>query len=96
MTQDYNPDREGHHNHKYYVRNATRRSFDTLSVDGKNMKFNREGRMLINDVKMAREIQKEYPDDLAVTRVTYDHPSDRGRKYFHQIPTLPWHKELDE
>ena len=88
---DYNSDREGHVKHKFYVRNATRKKYDKLTVDGKDMKFNHEGRMLINDVKLAREIQAEYPDDLAVTRMRYPDPADRGHKYmFGQWPEMPW------
>jgi hypothetical protein len=91
---DYNPDREGHVKHKFYVRSATRQKRDKLTVDGKDMKFNHEGRMMINDEKLAREIQTEYPYDLAVTRVRYPDVADRGHNYFFTVPKMPWH--IDE
>jgi len=96
MAIDYNPDREGHHTHKFYVRSATEKKMDKLTVDGRELKFNHEGRMLIKDEKLAREIQREYPDELAVTRMQYDKPADRGHKYFFgQLPEMPWKKERE-
>lgn len=89
---DYNPDREGHVKHKFYVRNATRRKFDKLTVEGREMKFNHEGRMMIKDERLAREIQAEYPDELAVTRVRQPEP---GHKSFFSMPVMPWKKEKE-
>ena len=89
---DYNPDREGHVKHKFYVRNATKQKFDKLTAGGKEMKFNHEGRMMINDEKLAREIQAEYPDKLAVTRVRQ--PND-GHRTFFSMPEMPWKKEKE-
>jgi hypothetical protein len=88
---DYNPDREGHKKHKFYVRNATKRKFDTLTVDGKDMKFSDKGRMMIKDEKLAREIQVEYPDDLAVTRVR----QEDGHRTFFSMPQMPWKREKE-
>ena len=90
VSQDYNPDREGHVKHKFYVRNATRRQFDTLTVGGKDMKFNSEGRMMIKDESMARDIQNEYADELAVTRMRDPDPADVGHNYFFTVPEMPW------
>lgn len=90
---DYNPDREGHVEHKFYVRNATRRKFDKLTLDGKDMKFSNQGRMMIKDEKMAREIQAEYPDELVVTRMRYPEP---GHTTFFSMPEMPWKKEVDD
>ena len=89
---DYNPDREGHRQHKFYVRNATKRKFDKLTVEGKDMKFNHEGRMMIKDETMAREIQAEYPDELAVTRISQD---EEGHKTFFSMPEMPWKREKE-
>lgn len=90
---DYNPDREGHRQHKFYVRNATKKKYDKLTVDGKDMEFNHEGRMMIKDEKMAREIQAEYPDELAVTRISQN---EEGHKTFFSMPEMPWKKEVDD
>ena len=89
---DYNPDREGHVKHKFYVRNATKQKFDKLTAGGKEMKFNREGRLLINDETLAREIQAEYPDKLAVTRMRYP---EVGHSYIFTVPQMPWKKDKD-
>ena len=88
---DYNPDREGHKEHKFYVRNATKRKFDKLTVDGKDMKFNHQGRMLIKDETMAREIQAEYPETLAVTRMR----QEDGHTTFFSMPAMPWKREKE-
>ena len=85
---DYNPDREGHKKHKFYVRNATKRQFDKLTVEGKDMPFSDKGRMMIKDEKLAREIQAEYPDELAVTRVR----QEDGHTTFFSMPQMPWKK----
>ena len=92
MAIDYNPDREGHAKHKFYVRNATQRKFDSLNVNGKEMKFNSQGRMYVNDEGLAREIQKEYSDELAVTRMRVPDMADRGHNYFFTVPEMPWKK----
>ena len=92
---DYNPDREGHRDHKFYVRNATKRQFDKLTLCGEEMKFNRQGRMMVKDETMAREIQAEYPEQLAVTRVEDQHPADIGHKYFFTVPEMPWKREKE-
>ena len=88
---DYNPDREGHKKHKFYVRNATKRKFDKLTVAGKEMKFSNKGRMMIKDEKLAREIQAEYPDELAVTRMR----QEDGHKTFFSMPEMPWKREKE-
>ena len=76
------------------MRSATRKDYDTLTVDGRDLKFNREGRMLIKDEGLARNIQQEYPDELAVTRLRSE---ERGHSYFFgSMPAMPWHKEEDE
>ena len=89
---DYNPDKESHKKHKFFVRNATKRKFDKLTVEGKDLKFNHEGRMMIKDEKMAREIQAEYPDKLAVTRMRQE---DGHNTFFGSMPEMPWKQEKE-
>jgi len=88
---DYNPDREGHRDHKFIVQDATRRKLKHVP-GSPQLKFNKEGRCLIKDKGLAREIQNE-TRDVAVTRVNYPSRSDRGHVYFFgQMPAMPWHR----
>ena len=90
MATDFNPDKERHADHKFYVRSATRRKYDKLTVDGRDLPFNNNGQMLIKDEGLARNIQTEYPDDLAVTRLRSD---EAGHSYFFgSMPEMPWKK----
>lgn len=89
---DYNPDKEAHHKHKFIVHDATRRGLDGIHTSKGYMKFNREGRFMVSDEKLAREIQTEVDQNATVTRVRWDDPADRGHTYFFTTPGLPWHK----
>ena len=94
---DFNPDREGHVKHKWIVHNATQnRNFKGVKAGGKDMLFNREGRFLIDDPVVANEIRNEHPRDVTVTRMRYPDVSDRGHKYFHTVPALPWHEDKND
>ncbi len=93
---DWNPDREGHRNHKWIVHKAMKMPrFKSVKAAGKEMPFNREGRFAVKDETLAAEIRKKYPREATVTRVTDWHPSDRGHNYFFSVPELPWKKEKD-
>ena len=95
---DYNPDREGHRDHKWIVHKAIKDNpqFDGVEAAGKDMKFNHEGRFAINDAKVAAEIRQKYPRAATVTRVSAYHASDRGHKYFFSVPAMPWHEEKED
>ena len=91
---DYNPDREGHRAHKFIVQKALRRDMRKgINYGEKKFNFNKEGRFVLTDEKVAREVQKMHPRDLAVTRVNTFHPSDRGHRYFFSVPEMPWKKQ---
>ena len=92
---DWNPDREGHRDHKWIVHKATTGRLDKVEADGKEMSFNREGRFSVKDEALAGAIRKKYPHTATVTRVSTFHPSDRGHKYFFSIPAMPWHEEKE-
>ena len=94
--RDFNPDREGHRDHKWIVHKAIKgiHNFTKVEAGGKVMPFNAEGRLAVDDEAVAAEIREKYPRTATVTRVTASHPSDRGHKYFFSVPELPWHKEL--
>ena len=94
---DWNPDREGHVQHKWIVHNATQnRDFKGVKAGGKDMLFNHEGRFLISDEVVANEIRKEHPMDVTVTRMRYPDVADRGHKYFFAGIAMPWHKEKED
>jgi len=89
---DYNPDKEGHRDHKWIVHNATRNDI-TVKAANQDMPFNREGRFSVSDENVAAEIRQRYPRAVTVSRVSTYHPSDRGHKYFFAGIAMPWHKE---
>jgi hypothetical protein len=61
-------------------------------VDGKVMKFSREGFLTVTDPAVANDIRQKYGDEVTVSRIAAPHPSDRGHTYFFQGVSLPWHK----
>jgi len=95
---DYNPDREGHTGHRFIVQKAWpgKGSLDpgeAAQTSKGALKFDREDRFAVKDEALAREIQQQYPRELAVTRVRTNHPADRGHRYhFGQTPAMPWHR----
>ncbi len=91
---DWNPDREGHVDHKWIVHKAIpKHSFKGVVAGGKNMLFNDEGRFTISDAAVAAEIRQVHPRDVTVSRVRWDKPADRGHNYHFVCPAMPWHKE---
>src|SRR3970040_20895 len=90
---DYNPDREGHAEHKWEVIRATRRDLPGIDVDGKQMKFGKDGAFRVNDEGVAAAIREEYArkGDVTVTRIRYPGAADRRHYYFFgQLPEMPW------
>ena len=98
---DYNPDKEGHVGHRFIVQPSTKRPLmkSVTTSDGRELKFNHEKRFTTRDVGLARELQKEYGQELIVTRTRHPHVADRGHTYlFGQWPEMPWKKtkEIDQ
>ena len=93
MAPDYNPDKEAHRNHKWIVHKALNKDgFNGVRAGGKVLPFDSQGRFAVSDESVAKEIRNRYPRSATVTRVTADHASDRGHKYFFTCPEMPWHK----
>src|SRR4030067_854439 len=93
---DYNSDKEKWADHKWEVIRATRRDLPSIDVDGKQMKFGRDGAFRVNDEGVAAAIREEYAKkgDVTVTRIRYPGAADRGHYYFFgQLPEMPWKKE---
>ena len=93
---DYNSDKERHAEHKWEVIRATRRPLESVDVDGKQMKFGKDGAFRVNDEGVAAAIREEYAKkgDVTVTRIRYPGAADRGHYYFFgQLPEMPWKKE---
>ena len=90
---DYNADREGHRKYKYLVHDATREHLESVPTSKGDLKFNRDGRLVVNDPALANEIRTSTLGKRAVcvSRVNGDSPADRGHKYFFgRQPGLPW------
>ena len=90
---DYNSDRERHVDHKFVVQSAWPNSPKEIMTSKGLLKANEQGRMMIKDEALAREIQREHPTDLAVTRMRMSKPADQGHRYhFGQTKPMPWAK----
>ena len=78
---DYNPDREGWTGHKYIVQRVWQGA-DTKSLDvgTGEMKWNKEGRLLVNDNGVANALRQKYKADITVTRMKWREGHDRGHK----------------
>jgi hypothetical protein len=89
---DFNPDKERHNKHKFVVQQAWPDVVggDVATTRG-NLRPDKQGRMVVKDESLAREIQQEHPRDLTVTRMTSNDPADVGHRYlFGQMPEMPW------
>jgi hypothetical protein len=95
---DYNPDKERHVDHKFVVQKAWPDGVPEgggldagVDTSRGTLKPDKQGRMLVRDEALAREIQQQYPRDYAVTRLRMQGPADSGHRYhFGQTPELPW------
>lgn len=97
MPPDYNSDRERHVDHKFVVQTAWPGVEKKVKTSKGELEMNDKGRMIIKDEALAREIQKEHPRDLAVTRMRMQKPADQGHRYhFGQMPEMPWKKQKQE
>ena len=95
---DYNPDKEKWAEHKWEVIRATRRPLESVDVDGKQMKFGRDGAFRVNDEGVAAAIREEYArkGDVTVTRIRYPGAADRGHRYFFGgWIEAPWKRSKD-
>ena len=94
---DFNPDREGWTGHKYIVQRVWQGA-DTKSLDvgTGEMKWNKEGRLLVNDNGVANALRQKYKADITVTRMKWPDVHDRGHKYiFGGWPEMPWKRSKD-
>ena len=89
---DWNPDKEHHRKHKWIVHNAQRKKVEGVMVDGKLLKFGKNGWLRLSDEGMANEVRQVYGRAVTVSRVNGDKPVDRGHTYFFNVPALPWQK----
>jgi len=91
---DWNPDREGHVDHKYIVLDATRERKKGIQTSKGLLKFDKQGRMMVKDPTLAHEIRTSEVGkrDVTVSRVRFPSVHDRGHTYFFTSPGMPWHK----
>jgi len=94
---DYNPDKERHVDHTFVVQKAWPNSPDSVMTSKGELKGNHQGRFTVKDETLAREIQKSYPRDFAVTRMRTPKPADAGHRYhFGGWPEMPWKKYIQQ
>ena len=97
MAPDYNSDKEKHVDHKFIVQTAWPGVANKVKTSKGELEMSEKGRMIIKDEVLAREIQKEHPRDLAVTRMRMPKPADQGHKYFFgSLPAMPWKRQSQE
>jgi hypothetical protein len=90
---DFNNDRElGQGKIVYAVRNAHKGLPIKKVHTGKgDLELDSRGRCIVKDHALAAEIRKEYPHDLAVSRLFVNDAADRGHRFhFGQMPEMPW------
>lgn len=96
MALDYNPDKENWAGKKRWmvVKAVKDPNWKSIVIDGKEMKFGRDGAFRVNDPGIAEAIRKEVGNRATVTRFRNPDPvSDRGHRYFFgQMPAMPWHR----
>ena len=94
MALDYNPDREGHAEHKYIVINATTQPRKYIEAGGRKLRLSKEGWCKVKDPAIANEIRQKYGGDVTVSRVRSPGVHERGiHNYFFAMPKgLPWAK----
>lgn len=92
---DWNADKEGHRKYKYLVHDATREHLESVPTSKGDLKFNKDGRLVVHDKALADEIRTSALGKRAVcvSRVNGDSAADRGHNYFFgRQPGLPWAK----
>ena len=90
---DFNSDKERHVDHTFVVQKAWPNSPDSVMTSKGELKGNGQGRFTVKDETLAREIQKAYPRDFAVTRMRTPKPADAGHRYhFGSMKPMPWAK----
>ena len=97
QSGDYNPDREGWTGHKYIVQRVWQGdSTKQVDIGDRRMKWNKQGRMLVNDPAVANAIRQKYGNDVTVTRMRYPDAHDRGHRYiFGGWPEMPWKRSRE-
>lgn len=67
-------------------------TFTGVDIDGKKMKFGKDGAFMVSDPMVAEAIRQQVGMDAVVTRVRYPDHADRGHTYFFgTLPPMPWH-----
>jgi hypothetical protein len=92
---DWNQDRElGQGKIVYAVRNSKKGlPIKKVRTGRGDLELDSRGRCIVKDAALAAEIRKEYPHDLAVSRLFTNDAADRGHRYhFGQMPALPFAK----
>jgi hypothetical protein len=96
MPADFNPDKERHVDHKWFVINNQRKPVEGVEVDGKQLKFGHEGWLRVSDAGQAQAIREKYGRDVTVSRIRHPDVHDRGHRFhFGQWPEMPWKRQVN-
>lgn len=95
---DFNPDKERHVDHKFVVQKAfPGNEKDPVMTSKGALAPDKQGRMIVKDESLAREIQQQNPRELTVTRMRTPGAADQGHRYhFGGWPEMPWKKTKRE
>jgi hypothetical protein len=84
------------HGKVWEVLKASRKDFEGIIGQGKEMRFGNSGAFVTRDPKLAKEISEKYGykggtnDVIVVEREEYSAPISKN---VHTVPRLPWHEE---
>ena len=85
------------HGKQWEVIKASKKDFEGIIGQGKEMKFGKQGGFTTKDPKLAKEISDKYGyakggsrDVIVVERDEY---AARNRKNLHTVPAMPWKEE---
>ena len=94
MALDYNADKEGHAKKKWMVIKAVKdQDFKGVEIDGKMMKFGKDGAFRVSDPAVANAIRQKVGMTATVTGFRHPDAADGGHTYFFGcMPAMPWHK----
>lgn len=92
---DFNPDKDKHiGGYNYVVHPRAGSSTTEFNLGAKTVKLNQDGRAIIKDEGLARELQTEHRFDAVVSRIPATTIADRGHTYFFgSMPEMPWKRE---
>ena len=86
------------HDREYQVIKASKRNFQGIIGQGRELKFDKNGQFTTNDPKIAKEINQRYgyeggSKDVVV--IEKDSTRSRAQKNVWGVPDLPWKRDKE-